>query len=93
MLFKMSFREYKECKANLAKMSQNELSRWVNAIYEQGFNDGCEQCKTDGVELEALKSIIRTTKGIGPVLHNRVCNTIDTFCNESEACNESSKNC
>ena len=91
MRFKMNFHEYKECKAKLANMSQNELSRWINTIYEHGFRDGCEQCKTESVELDALKKVIINTKGIGPVLHSRICATINNFCTESEIDNEANK--
>lgn len=64
--YKMNFREYKDLQKALAKMSQKDLSRWIESIYGSGYKDGQDY----------LLGKIKESKGVGPATYKNICRTI-----------------
>lgn len=78
-LFKLSFSEYKK----IQKMNQKELSLWVNGIYENGFNDGWEACRSqpgETMDWDLVKIAIRATEGIGEKKSEAIFRTVEKLC-------------
>ena len=88
MKYKMSFSQYQQCQ----KMSKNEFNRWVIKFYQNAYNDGYKEalekipdnaaiidCSENIIiewSQEEFSQMLRSIKGVGPVLAEKIINAI-----------------
>ena len=73
---------YAELK-HIQRMSQKQLSFFIDQIYQQGYKDGWEACqKTPGdvIDFELLKIAIQATEGIGEKKQKNIIDNINNLC-------------
>mgnify|MGYP000788324800 FL=1 len=51
---------------NIKKYDHQQMEEFLTDIYKNGYQDGRES--VPGIELEDVKTALRGTKGIGPVV-------------------------
>lgn len=76
---KISYSDAKKIK----RLSQKELTFYLESIYKSGYDDGytdCQMQRGNEIDFELLKIAIKATEGIGDILYNRLCETIDKLC-------------
>lgn len=85
--FKLSYSEYKQLKRDLSVMDKKSMSRWIESIYKNGYNDGYEACKKEPgqvIDLEMLKIAVLATEGIGQKKLDLIVKNIEKLCFPSE---------
>lgn len=77
MLAKISYAEY----STIRKMSQKELSCFLNHVYKNAYEDGYKAGTSEPcAELYKISIAIRATEGIGEVLHKNIMDNIEKLC-------------
>ncbi len=64
-------------------MSHNEFDRWAQSFYKSAFDDGYDACMnaaTDEMDLGLVSIAIKSTEGVGDVMHKRIMETINKLC-------------
>lgn len=55
---------------NIKKYDHQQMEEFLTDVYKNGYQDGRES--VPGIELEDVKTALRGTKGIGPVVWERI---------------------
>ena len=81
MLAKISYADY----STIRKMSQRELSLFLNNVYKNAYEDGYKEGLSEpSAELYKISIAVRATEGIGEVLHRNIMQNIEKLCFGSE---------
>lgn len=69
---------------NIKKYDHQQMEEFLTDVYKNGYQDG--RASVPGIELEDVKTALRGTKGIGPVVWQRITERLtDLFRKEGEA--------
>lgn len=55
---------------NIKKYDHQQMEEFLTDVYKNGYQDGRES--VPGIELEDVKTALQGTKGIGPVVWQRI---------------------
>lgn len=68
---------------NIKKYDHQQMEEFLTDVYKNGYQDGRES--VPGIELEDVKIALRGTKGIGPVVWQRITERLaDLFRKEED---------
>lgn len=68
---------------NIKKYDHQQMESYLTEVYKNGYHDGRES--VPGVELKDVEEALRGTKGIGPVVWQRITERLaDLFRKEEE---------
>ena len=73
--FNLNRKVYKDSK----KKDHQQMNDFITAVYKQGFDDGL---KSASINYEALKEVLLSIKGIGPLKVEAVINKIKEIFNQ-----------
>lgn len=84
MKYKLSFGEFKSLKKKIALMKQKDLSKWIESIYQSGYEDGSKNSEKDSMDWVFIKTAIRATEDVSDQKKEEIIKTVEKLCFTSD---------